>query len=212
MKPSEPAGKRAEEGHEQDPTDRKSADAQKSPGSSEGGTPGQRPSLRRAAPTRLAEVTQASPDEKDLQSPVKSQPHEKSEAKRSEDVAAGGGHSGRPEISRLVSGNEEEKLSKLKEAVNAKMALKARKRGSYGPNGNKSSPSSEDNAPAANPVVSPSLTAAFASPTETTGRPMSTVSTQSTESTESTKTVRASVPPTPAEGKPLRTPSYPFPY
>ncbi|KAI7059057.1 hypothetical protein KC352_g43964, partial [Hortaea werneckii] len=106
MKPSEPAGKRAEEGHEQDSTDRKSADAQKSPGSSEGGTPGQRPSLRRAAPTRLAEVTQASPDEKDWESPVKSQPHEKSEAKRSEDVAAGGGHSGRPEISRLVSGNE----------------------------------------------------------------------------------------------------------
>ncbi|KAI7365144.1 hypothetical protein KC354_g5123 [Hortaea werneckii] len=213
MKPSEPARKRAEEGHGQESTEQKSADAQKSPGSSEGGTPGQRPSLRRAAPTRLAEVTQASPDEKDWESPVKSHPHEKGEAKsKSEDVAAGGGESGRPEISRLVSGNGEERLSKLKEAVNAKMALKARKRGSYGPNGSKSSPSSEENASAANPVVSPSLTAAFASPTEATGRPMSTVSTQSTESTESTKTVRASVPPTPAEGKPLRTPSYPFPY
>ncbi|KAI7163551.1 hypothetical protein KC324_g12947, partial [Hortaea werneckii] len=194
MKPSEPARKRAEEGHEQESTEQKSADAQNSPGSSEGGTPGQRPSLRRAAPTRLAEVTPASPEEKGRESPVKSQQHERGEAKRrSEDVAAGGGHSGRPEISRLVSGNEEERLSKLKEAVNAKMALKARKRGSYGPNGSKSSPSSEDNASAANPVVSPSLTAAFASPTETTGRPMSTVSTQSTESTESTKTVRASV-------------------
>jgi PAS domain S-box-containing protein len=91
---------------------------------------------------------------------------------------------------------------KLKEAVNAKLMLQQRKRGSYG--AKRVSPIYEED----NTTMSPSLTAAFASPAET-QRPLSTVS---TESNDSARTVRASVPPTPAEGKPLRTPSYPFPY
>ncbi|TKA51204.1 hypothetical protein B0A55_13714, partial [Friedmanniomyces simplex] len=110
---------------------------------------------------------------------------------------------GKPEITRIVSGTEEERLAKLKEAVGAKLMMQQRKRGSYG--AKRVSPIREEDTSA----MSPSLNAAFASPVEPLTRPLSTVS---TESTESARTVRASVPPTPAESKPLRTPSYPFPY
>ncbi|KAK5107288.1 hypothetical protein LTR62_001417 [Meristemomyces frigidus] len=108
----------------------------------------------------------------------------------------------RPEIMRVVSGTEEERLVKLKEAVNAKMMLQQRKRSSIG--AKRPTPIKEEDSAA----ISPSLNDAFASPGDTI-QPLSTVS---TESTESAKTVRASAPPTPADGRPLRTPSYPFPY
>ncbi|KAK0851846.1 hypothetical protein LTS02_011720 [Friedmanniomyces endolithicus] len=106
---------------------------------------------------------------------------------------------GRPETIRKGSGTEEESLSKLKEAVGAKLMLQQRKRGSY--TSSRVSPIREED----NAAMSPSLNAAFASPAEPPTRPLST-------STESGRTVRASVPPTPAESKPLRTPSYPFPF
>ncbi|KAK4548918.1 hypothetical protein LTR36_008691 [Oleoguttula mirabilis] len=97
---------------------------------------------------------------------------------------------------------EEERLAKMREAVNAKLAVQQRTRNSYG--AKRVSPIREEDS-----IISPSLNAAFASPIEMATRPLSSVS---TDSTESARTVRASVPPTPAESKPLRTPSYPFPY
>ncbi|KAK5131199.1 hypothetical protein LTR08_001224 [Meristemomyces frigidus] len=109
---------------------------------------------------------------------------------------------GQPEISRAVVGTEEEKLVRLREAMNARLAMQQRKRSAQF--AKRVSPIHEEETA----MVSPSLNAAFASPAETV-RPLSTMS---TESTESARTVRASVPPTPAEGQPLRTPSYPFPH
>ncbi len=55
-------------------------------------------------------------------------------------------------------------------------------------------------------VMSPTLEEAFDSPA-----PLLTGFTASTESTESARTIRGSVPPTPADHRNLRTPSYPFP-
>lgn len=55
-------------------------------------------------------------------------------------------------------------------------------------------------------IVSPSLDAAFASPSNAGMR------TVSTDSTESAGTIRGSMPPTPSQNPPIRTPSYPFPY
>ncbi|KAF2853849.1 autoinducer 2 sensor kinase/phosphatase-like protein luxQ [Plenodomus tracheiphilus IPT5] len=55
-------------------------------------------------------------------------------------------------------------------------------------------------------TMSPTLEGAFNSPS-----PLPTGLTTSTASTESARTIRGSVPPTPATGQALRTPSYPFP-
>jgi PAS domain S-box-containing protein len=55
-------------------------------------------------------------------------------------------------------------------------------------------------------VMSPTLEGAFNSPS-----PLLSAHTSSTESTESARTIRGSMPPTPAGGHALRTPSYPFP-
>jgi PAS domain S-box-containing protein len=55
-------------------------------------------------------------------------------------------------------------------------------------------------------VISPTLEGAFNSPS-----PLLSAHTSSTESTESARTIRGSMPPTPAGGHALRTPSYPFP-
>ncbi|KAL5120790.1 hypothetical protein ACEQ8H_001271 [Pleosporales sp. CAS-2024a] len=55
-------------------------------------------------------------------------------------------------------------------------------------------------------TMSPTLEGAFSSP-----GPLPTAQTTSTESTESARTIRGSMPPTPAAGHALRTPSYPFP-
>ena len=98
----------------------------------------------------------------------------------------------------------EEQVAKLREAVNAKLLLQQRMRGSYGQK--RMSPVSEEEITNVSP-----LNATFASPPAGL-RTTSTLSTDSTESTGSSKTVRASVPATPAAGVPLRTPSYPFPY
>ncbi|EMC96086.1 hypothetical protein BAUCODRAFT_70969 [Baudoinia panamericana UAMH 10762] len=160
----------------------------------------------RSPPGRLSELPQTSPEQ--ILSPrqkVKT-PEQQGERQRAQSSNATASGEIRPEIMRVISGTEEEKLEKLKEAVNAKLALQQRKRGSYG--GKRVSPIREED----NQMISPSLNAAFASPVEPAPRPLSTDSTESTESTGSSRTVRASLPPTPAEGRPLRTPSYPFPY
>ncbi|KAK4574154.1 hypothetical protein LTR86_001915 [Recurvomyces mirabilis] len=161
-----------------------------------------RPNLVRSPPVRLSELEQAAQGQEGAARRGKA-----SAPRGGKQVHIGGGDGisdelPRPDIMRVVSGTEEERLVKLKEAVNAKLMLQQRKRGSYGSK-RPASIKEEENAP-----ISPSLNDAFASPVEQM-RPLSTVS---TESTESAKTVRASLPPTPADGKPLRTPSYPFPY
>ncbi|CAN9449083.1 unnamed protein product [Alternaria alternata] len=60
------------------------------------------------------------------------------------------------------------------------------------------------------PGISPTLEGAFSSPTPS-PNPLPTALTTSTESTESARTIRGSMPPTPAAGHAVRTPSYPFP-
>lgn len=104
----------------------------------------------------------------------------------------------------------EEEIAKLRDAVNARLMMQQRQRTSYGSTGSayakRVSPIKEEDSA----TMSPSLTAAFASPT--TAPAVRTSSTISTESTESAKTIRGSVPNTPAANISLRTPSYPFPY
>ena len=165
-----------------------------------------RPGLVRSPPARLAEVESAA-----VQDRTAALTSSKGDTKTPGKQPVGGNDGGsdvsasKPQIMRVVSETEDEKLAKLKEAVNAKLMLQQRKRSSYGPSLKRVSPIREEE----QGQMSPSLTAAFASPNEPAVRAPSTVS---TESMESAKTVRASVPPTPAEGRPLRTPSYPFPY
>lgn len=111
-----------------------------------------------------------------------------------------------------VTSPTEEEIARLRDAMNAKILQRQqRARGSYGTTGEylgarRVSPIKEED----HGVMSPSLNAAFSSPSAAGVRTSSTVSTESTES--SSKTIRGSVPVTPAANLPLRTPSYPFPY
>ncbi|KAK3110427.1 hypothetical protein LTR53_015299, partial [Teratosphaeriaceae sp. CCFEE 6253] len=165
-----------------------------------------RPHLMRSLPGRLSELAQTP---QDGSAPPANKDAEKSRGGHQDKKvgAAIGPSPGRSQLRSDGPGTEEEKLLKLKEAVGAKLMMQQRKRGSYG--AKRVSPIREEDMTA----ISPSLNAAFASPVEGITRPLSTVSTaSSTESTESARTVRASAPPTPADSKPLRTPSYPFPY
>jgi PAS domain S-box-containing protein len=173
-----------------------------------------RPHLVRSPPARLSELP-ATSDGEASPATVTTKGNDDGSADSQDASTPRTTGRGKPEMERLPSGTEdkEEKLARLREAVNAKLMMQSRKRGSYGPTAQKRvSPIGEESA--SQSQMSPSLTAAFASP-EVLQRPLSTISTestQSTESTESNRTVRASVPATPAEGRPLRTPSYPFPY
>ncbi|KAK5119476.1 hypothetical protein LTR85_007576 [Meristemomyces frigidus] len=151
-----------------------------------------RPRLVHSPPVRLSELPQTAQEKEEA----------RSASRAAADTHGANDEQSRPDMARTVSGAEEERLAKLREVVNAKVALQQRKRNSYG--AKRPSPIREEDG-----TISPSLTAAFNSPLEMASRPLSTVS---TESTESARTVRASVPPTPNESKPLRTPSYPFPY
>nr|POE48047.1 peroxide stress-activated histidine kinase mak1 [Quercus suber] len=162
-----------------------------------------RPPLTRLPPGRLSEISSTSPgSDKNTRSAD-------ADATGS-DVALSASKQGdnrKPIGPRRSSNTEAERLDRIRDAVTAKLMAQQRKRGSYGastsPAASRVSPITEEGIPS----ISPSLTAAFASPGDTV-RPLSTVS---TESTESARTVRASVPSTPAESRPLRTPSYPFP-
>jgi len=164
-----------------------------------------RPALVRSPPGRLSEISHSPELEA---SAVGTDIKRRDDNSTSVQRTTSDGGNGKGKVQAAASPIEEERLAKLKEAVNAKLVLQQRKRGSYGGSSataQRVSPIREEEAS----QISPSLNAAFASPAEMTTRPLSTVS---TESTESAKTVRASVPATPAEGRPLRTPSYPFPY
>lgn len=187
-----------EQEHEQDNADPTPTEAPPRPSATERQT-STRPRLLHSPPVRLSEVGQTDAEE-DKDRPASKKTADEHGASSSPEGATQVG--GRPELMRAVSGAEEERLAKLREAVNAKLASQQRKRNSYG--AKRPSPIREEDS-----AVSPSLNASLVSPLEATMRPLSTVS---TESTESARTVRASVPPTPAESRPLRTPSYPFPY
>ena len=166
-----------------------------------------RPHLVRSPPARLSELQQSAQGGKGEHTQAKGPGGYDGESPLLlEAGTASSEQSGRPEISRVVSETEEEKLAKLREAVNAKLAMQQRKRSVQGMK--RVSPIREEDSA----THSPSIDAAFASPGDPTARPLSTVSTHSTESTGSSHTIRPSAPPTPAESKPLRTPSYPFPY
>ncbi|KAK3717957.1 hypothetical protein LTR37_005383 [Vermiconidia calcicola] len=112
----------------------------------------------------------------------------------------------------VATSPEEEKVSQLRDAMNARLSFQSRTRRSQGNNQteigtNRVSPIQEEEVNSA----SPSLAATLASHPAAV-RTNSTQSAESTESTESSKTIRASQPNTPAANQPLRTPSYPFPY
>ncbi|KAK5697642.1 hypothetical protein LTR17_023924 [Elasticomyces elasticus] len=195
MKASGPAEQRSDD-EKQENSGSKSRETAVRPGGS-----GSRPHLVRQLSGRLSELAQAEHNEA-----VEVERREVDESGRQSVREAGDAAVDmptRPDITRVVSGTEEERLSKLKEAVGARLQLQQRKRSSFGVS--RVSPIREED----HPPMSPTLNAAFASPADTLTRPLSTVS---TESTESARTVRASVPPTPNESRPLRTPSYPFPY
>ena len=109
-----------------------------------------------------------------------------------------------------TSSPDEEQITRLKDAMNAKLLKQQRMR-----RGNGSSSRPDSSSARVSPIqeeksasISPSLDAKV----ESDNVPMRTNSTVSTESTDSTKTVRASKPATPAANLPPRTPSYPFPY
>lgn len=154
-----------------------------------------RPLLARRAPGRLSEITETSPDSSNTARPAV--------------IKASGSlmDSRRPSAGAQGPSTEAERLANVRDAVNAKLLLaQERRRGSYGTStttGMRVSPIAEEEGHS----MSPSLAAAFASPPENL-QPLSTIS---TESNSSSKTVRASVPATPNDTRPLRTPSYPFP-
>ncbi|GAB7360920.1 hypothetical protein MBLNU230_g0905t1 [Neophaeotheca triangularis] len=171
-----------------------------------------RPTLMRSPPGRLSQITR-SPDE-----------GERCPSTATDQGAAGDG-ANESEVARQAgktTGNDKQKgraqdastaegdIAKLRDAVNARLMMQQRQRSSYGSAGSghttRVSPIKEEDSA----TMSPSLTAAFASPGDV--PPVKTSSSMSTESTESAKTIRGSVPGTPAANAPLRTPSYPFPY
>jgi len=187
------------EHEETDPTPTK-APPRPSPAAS---SPPGRPPLLRSPPVRVAELPQPRNAEPGAATPpgVTGPPV----------GAADERQQGHAVAARPPSGAEQERLAKLKDAVNAKLVSQARKRGSHN---QKTVATIVEEGVAGSPgQLSPSVAAAFASPTEPPTRPLSThSSSQSTASTESTPTIRASVPATPAEAKAVPTPSYPFPH
>ena len=171
-----------------------------------------RPSLMRASPGRLSDISKTLADGQHEQSDDESASN--SDGVEAEDEDPGhrtarleGKSSGR--TTSEVTSEEEERLAEMRNAMNAKLLLQQRVRRTFGSAkpetvSTRVSPIKEEDGASS----SPSLNATFASPPAATR----TSSSLSTESTESTKTIRASVPATPAGTAPLRTPSYPFPY
>lgn len=203
MKPTSTVRQDADDEPENEDTEPTPTNAPLRPGVSEPQTSA-RPHLARSPPVRLSELPQSTQGGKAAESTAGKKARDKDAAgSMFETGPASAGEQSRPETKRVLSGSEQERLARVKDAVNAKLALQQQhKRSSFA---KRVSPIREEDSA----TISPSLNAAFASPMELTMRPLSTVS---TESTDSARTVRASVPPTPAEDKPLRTPSYPFPY
>ncbi|WPH00498.1 Hypothetical protein R9X50_00332700 [Acrodontium crateriforme] len=159
-----------------------------------------RPSLVRAPPQRLSEIHRSPGDDDEKHAHVKSVGPGPDEVRKQSDKNGSDGK--RPTTTLAGSGSSEDvKLAKLRDAVNAKMVLQQRRGSSPSmPGVKRVSPIAEETG-----QMSPSLTVAFASPSEPTSRPLSTMS---TDSTDSTRTIR--VGPS-SDSKPLRTPSYPFP-
>ena len=197
MKPSSSQAK--------DDGDRKTAEHTPSEGSTLKQPPSPaRPGLIRSPPGRLSDLSQSlGESQQGRQADGKEDAVPQGAEGDSQDVKAKG---------RKGRSSEEERLEKLRDAVNAKLLLQQRARRSYGSSkGDQTVPNrvspivEEDHA-----GMSPTIASAFASPPPAISRTGSTVS---TESTESSKTVRASNPATPAAAQaPMRTPSYPFPY
>lgn len=167
-----------------------------------------RPSLARSPPGRLSDISskltegQHSPSEDGSYRASDNTGVPRSVSGGSIDEAV----KGKPE----VSGQEGERIDKMRDAANSKLLQQQRLRRSF-----ESSPKSDTGPTRVSPIQeedgassSPSLAAKLAAP----GGPVRTSSTVSTESTESTKTVRASQANTPAANASTRTPSYPFPH
>ena len=193
-----------------DDSESASTDDQPSPRTDEPPTAARLPFARRP-PARLSEVTQSASPEKPrgdattAVSSIKTVAGEKPSTRvgvSSEDVAS---RSKKPGSSDL-----QVDLTKLKDAVNAKILHQHRTRGSpevgsvlHGTM-KRVSPIHEE----AGSPVSSSLDAVF----DGSGEPMRSASAVSTGSTGSQKTVRGSAAATPFQNVAVRTPSYPFPY
>ena len=173
-----------------------------------------RPSLVRSPLGRLSDISQKLVEGQHTQQGEESSSG--SDGTESSDTSSAGDEKGVNDGSKRSkslddSRSEEERLAKLRDAVNAKLLLQQRMRRSFGssradPGGsNRISPIKEEDAMQGSPT---SINAAVAG----SAPGIRTSSTVSTASTESAKTVRAGVPATPAGNLPVRTPSYPFPY
>ena len=177
-----------------------------------------RPGLTRSKPGRFSNEPQSYTDsgshESETQSEEESTSASTSTSGEADDdgepATASSEHDVNMKAKTPTSASEDEKVSKLRDAMNAKLLLQQRMRRSYG------SPKTDVSSARVSPIQEEdsasetlSLNAAAAMPPSNVLR---TNSSLSTESTESSRTVRASKPATPAASVPLRTPSYPFPY
>lgn len=155
---------------------------------------GARPPLVRSAPERLSDISQSLTERRNSQSTrgVRKVNNDADKSKQSPTSAEGGAQRTQSKIQ--ASRADEERLAKLREAMNAKLLLQQRTR--------RSSPKSDSGSPR---VAAIQEAAGGASPQSINAM---IARTTSNESTESAKTIRASTP----ASAPLRTPSYPFPY
>ena len=175
-----------------------------------------RPSLARLEPGRLSELSQHLFYSQSHESETQSEEESTSASASTSDDAEDSGepaagmteHAKDSQTTTPSSASEEERLSKLRDAMTAKLLLQQRMRRSYG------SPRTESTSTRVSPIQEEDSASSSPSLNATAAMPPSAVRTQSslsTESSDSSKTVRASQPATPADAA-LRTPSYPFPY
>lgn len=178
-----------------------------------------RPTLMRPKPGRLSDASESVRDSESRESETQSEEESTSASTSTSDEGDDDGEvateTSQPGMNAQAgtptSVSEDEKVAKLRDAMNAKLLLQQRMRRSYG------TPKSDSTSQRVSPIqeedsssetVSLNAAAAAVPPSNV----FRTNSSLSTESTESSKTVRASKPATPAAHAGTRTPSYPFPY
>ncbi|QIW98837.1 hypothetical protein AMS68_004355 [Peltaster fructicola] len=154
-----------------------------------------RPQLVRLPPKRTVSETQT----RDFASPQRRPSQDKSSAHAQRTPTAKSPNPGSVLRSRQTTDTavNEEEVARLRDAVNARLALQPRARGTP-------SPSTTSAFETQRPLLPSHASSNVSTLTE--------VTTSSTESTESAKTIRGSVPATPIAATTARTPSYPFPY